>query len=283
MRDERRVEEDAPRNDGEGTMSDHDRKRVPPRRSDAPAHPAGPDPARDADIDDPGAMAHLEALSDALIDLVGHAERLRPDSPAYDDPRFLAWLAREHADDPELLGADEIQALARRIVARVSDTEFGVRRVDRAPELRSITPGPVSTVVDERSARREAAVLDLSVAAGAGRALWDAECESCTPLPDGVPSGRYLALRVAGKSMEPLMHPGDVVLVRLGSELVPDSIVVARLPDDGYVVKRVGRMARRSIELLSLNPAFAPIHAPRSAHTVLGTVVLRCCDHGSGA
>jgi SOS-response transcriptional repressor LexA len=264
-------------------MSDHDRKRVPPRRSDAPAHPAGPDAASDADLDDPEVVAGLEALTDPQIDLVGHAERLHPDSPAYDDPRFLAWLAREHADDPELLDADEIRALARRIVAGVSDATFGVRLVDRAPEVRAIAPGAVSAIVDERSARREAAVLDLSVAAGAGRALWDAECESCTPLPDGVPSGRYLALRVAGKSMEPLMHPGDVVLVRLGSELVPDSIVVARLPDDGYVVKRVGRVARRSVELLSLNPAFAPIQAPRTTHAVLGTVVLRWCDHVSGA
>ena len=83
--------------------------------------------------------------------------------------------------------------------------------------------------------------------------------------------------------MEPLMHPGDVVLVRLGPELVPDSIVVARLPDDGYVVKRVGRVARRKVELLSLNPAFEPINAPRSAHAVLGTVVLRWCDHGGGS
>jgi hypothetical protein len=265
------------------TMSDHDRKGIPARRSDASATRAGPDPASDADIDDPEAIARLEALSDPLIDLVGHAERLHPDSPAYDDPRFLAWLAREHADDPELLDADEIEALARRIVARVRDASFGVRRVDCAPELRAIAPGAVSAIVDERAALREAAVLDLSVAAGAGRALWDAECESCTPLPDGVPSGRYLALRVAGKSMEPLMHPGDVVLVRLGSELVPDSIIVARLPDDGYVVKRVGRVARRNVELLSLNPAFAPIQAPRTAHAVLGTVVLRWCDHGGGA
>lgn len=266
-------------------MSDQDRKSAPTRRSGAPANRA--DPARhsaeEPDVDDLEAMARLEALSDPLIDLVGHAERIHPDSPAYEDPRFLAWLAREHADDPELLGADEIDALARRIVAGVRDATFGVRRIDRAPELRPVAPGPVSAVVDERAQSREAAVLDLSVAAGAGRALWDAECESCTPLPDGVPSGRYLALRVEGRSMEPLMHPGDVVLVRLGPELVPDSIVVARLPDDGYVVKRVGRVARRKVELLSLNPAFEPINAPRSAHAVLGTVVLRWCDHGGGS
>ncbi|HET9809286.1 MAG TPA: hypothetical protein VFQ66_06270, partial [Candidatus Limnocylindria bacterium] len=62
----------------------------------------------------------LEARSDPLIDLVGYAERYRPSSPAYDDARFLRWVARdrrEWARDPELLDRQELLALRNRIVA----------------------------------------------------------------------------------------------------------------------------------------------------------------------
>ena len=71
------------------------------------------------------------------------------------------------------------------------------------------------------------------------------------------------------------MHSGDVVLVRLGPRLVRDSVIVARRPDDGYVVKRIGAVRRTAIELRSLNPEFAPITIPRSESLVVGTVVLR--------
>jgi SOS-response transcriptional repressor LexA len=57
--------------------------------------------------------------------------------------------------------------------------------------------------------------------------------------------------------------------------------VLARVPDAGYVVKRVGRVTRVELELQSLNDAFPPIVVPRDAHTVVGTVVLRWCPHAS--
>lgn len=79
--------------------------------------------------------------------------------------------------------------------------------------------------------------------------------------------------------MKPFLHDGDTVLVRLGSELTPGSVVVARRPDEGYVVKRVGQIQRRSVELVSLNPAFEPIRLPRDPRLLLGTVVLRWCTH----
>jgi phage repressor protein C with HTH and peptisase S24 domain len=79
--------------------------------------------------------------------------------------------------------------------------------------------------------------------------------------------------------MLPLLHSGDVILVRLGPEVARDTVVVARRGDDGFVVKRVGRVSRASVELLSLNPAFPPVRIRRDADSVAGTVVMRWCAH----
>jgi SOS-response transcriptional repressor LexA len=64
--------------------------------------------------------------------------------------------------------------------------------------------------------------------------------------------------------------------------VAPDTVVVARVPDHGYVVKRVGRVTRSRLELTSLNTAFAPVTVPREPGTVVGTVVMRWCGHGEG-
>ncbi len=95
------------------------------------------------------------------------------------------------------------------------------------------------------------------------------------PLPSEIPHGRYVALRVAGDSMEPLMHSGDMVLVKVGARPVTGTVVVARDPDHGYVVKEVGRVTARGVELLSLNPAYPPLQVPQTSGTVLGMVLLR--------
>src|SRR6476469_8115771 len=69
-------------------------------------------------------------------------------------------------------------------------------------------------------------------------------------LPRAVATGhKYVALTVSGSSMEPALHAGDVVLVSVGTSVRHDSIVVARRPEEGYVVKAVGRLSRRAIEL----------------------------------
>jgi phage repressor protein C with HTH and peptisase S24 domain len=231
-------------------------------------------------------LARLEAESDPLIDLVGYVERHRADSPAFEDPRFVEWYCREQRlnheerSDGVALEPDEVAALARRIRERVHADQLGVERVNMAPVQRQHEyPTTASQMVELLRGSSEAALADLSVAAGVGRALWDVECDTSVELPSHLAGGRYLALRVAGDSMTPLMHAGDVVLVKLGPEAQQDSVVVARLSDHSYVVKRVGRMTARGIELVSLNPAFPPVRVSRSANPVLGTVVLRWCSH----
>jgi SOS-response transcriptional repressor LexA len=174
--------------------------------------------------------------------------------------------------------AERVVAVAREIRARAAAARLPVQCVDHPPEeRRALAVGLLSQVIDSAAAAGSAPLLDLAAAAGAGRELWDAECESWIelPRPPELPRGRYVALRISGESMAPLMHSGDVVLVRLGPRLVRDSVIVARRPDDGYVVKRIGAVRRTAIELRSLNPEFAPITIPRSESLVVGTVVLR--------
>ena len=146
----------------------------------------------------------------------------------------------------------------------------GTRPVERAAELVL----PAAAAVEAADRARCAPWLELSVAAGAGRELWDQECERWVELPPTLPRGRYIALGVTGDSMEPLLVDGDTVLVRLGAGPAPGTLVVARLADYGYVVKQVGRLTRRTIELRSLNPVHGPISTRREADTVLGTVVM---------
>src|SRR5687768_3923125 len=232
-------------------------------------------------------LARLEAETDPLIDLIGHVRRTRASSPAFDDPRFLAWYAAElrarheaRPDSAALLRA-ESEAFARRMLVRLQAERLGVECVNQAPIDRQYeVSAAASQMVELLHGSAEAAFADLSVAAGAGRALWDIECDTSVQLPPHLAGGgRYLALRVSGESMTPLMHSGDVVLVKLGTEIRPDSVVVARLLDHEYVVKRVGRLTPVSIELLSLNADFPAMHVPRSTNPVLGTVVLRWCAH----
>lgn len=235
----------------------------------------------------PAEVDLLEARSDPLIDLVGYAERYRPSSPAYDDARFLRWVARdrrEWARDPELLDRQELLALRNRIVATAHAARLGVRVIGATPERERVdATAPVGAVIVDMERNRRAAACDLAIAAGPGRELWEVEVDSCIPLPDDVPRGKYLALTVRGDSMEPLIHTGDMVLVRVGDKLTRDTVVVARDIDGGYVVKKVGRVRAKSIELESLNPGYPPMRIARVPGSVLGTVLLRWCDHGGAA
>jgi SOS-response transcriptional repressor LexA len=232
-----------------------------------------------------GDLEKLESASDPLIDAIGCLESLRPTSPAYGDAQFVTWVAREgrvHASARELLTPDQISALARRIRAAAMAAQAGVQLVDQLPEMVAVQPAwPVSSAIVELSKRGQAAVVDLAIAAGSGRELWDIECEGAVAVPGTLPRGEYVALTVLGDSMEPLLHSGDLVLVRRGGELKPGAIVVMHDTDAGYVVKKVGRVEARFVDLLSLNPSYVPRRVRRTRSAVLGTVLLRWCQHGA--
>lgn len=216
---------------------------------------------------------------DTLVALAG-ALAERSTEP---DPRFLEWQAAELRARRRPTTAAELRAdaRARRLARGALGARFGVRCVPVAPPARApLVAGALSRVIAPAAEAGFAPRLELGIAAGSGRALWDEPCDSWIAIPDELPRGRYVALTVKGDSMLPLLHSDDVVLVRIGPEVARDAIIVARRPDDGYVVKRVGRVGPAAIELLSLNPEFEPTLIERGEGTVAGTVVLRWCGHG---
>jgi SOS-response transcriptional repressor LexA len=201
---------------------------------------------------------------------------------------YYEWFAREARarQTPEERAETERFAakFARRLTADWSMRGLATRLRVRTRRGRGLSM-PASRELDGSTALRIAAqtrsapIIELGAAAGGGRALWEEPVTAYLSLPEDVPSGAYVALTVSGDSMEPLMHDGDRVLVKLGGEPRKDTVIVARLPDDGYVIKRVGRLEPDAIELVSLNPAYAPFWIARDEAPVLGQVVVRWCDH----
>lgn len=251
-----------------------------------PSEGASPDPA-----DTLAQLTREERLAiirgqDLLVDLAAQAELLRPDSRFYTDPRLVAWIDRE-LNSPERAhegwSAERVRASAARIRSKVDAMRLRILPVEGAPPLEpAATAGTIPQVLGDASAAAAAPHLDLAAAAGVGRDLWDEPCDEWVRLPDDVPNGRYIALRVAGDSMSPVLHTGDTILVQLGPKVARGSVVLARLADGGYVVKRVARATRSLLQLASLNPSFPPVTVQRDEHTVVGTVVLRWCPHGPG-
>jgi len=235
---------------------------------------------------------------DLLMQIVGRAayERIDPMDPR--QQRFFEWLAREARLRQSGAERRETERAAKAFVERILARRAAERAAERSQRTEARSPARARLrVVNEPPPYRylaadqvpprlgcardgiPAPVWDLSVAAGLGRELWDEPPAGCVDVPNDVGDGRFVALAVAGDSMEPLMHTGDTILIRLGSELAPDDIVVARHPDLGHVVKRVGRIGSVRVELTSLNPAYEPLEIPNDAALILGTVVLRWCPH----
>jgi SOS-response transcriptional repressor LexA len=221
-----------------------------------------------------------EQILDELLGLVG-AELARRDSALeWQSERLLRWLAadmqlgaRRHQASADTQAAD---AFAERHAAR-----FRILKVERALPLRELRyrGAPViATVAQSMSLAREercATMLELAAAAGAGRELWDEPCDTWVELPVDAPDSPCVALRVAGDSMTPVLHPGDVILVGLHVTPRVGDLVVTRLADDGVVVKQLAASSRTRLELASLNPGYPPLTLRRDRATVIGTVIAR--------
>ena len=232
--------------------------------------------------------AALERAKDLLVRLAGERAMEHLDSLDPAEAAFLEWYAREARATLSVTERASVDAGADRFVRTVRSRRAMERsRVREVPSEPDSAPaweeGTLAQVVAAAARVRHAPAIELSVAAGVGRELWDEPCERWIPLPHDAPDGRYVALRVTGDSMVPLLHDGDTILVKLGDEIVPDAVVVARVPDGGYVVKRVGGIAGSRVELESLNPDYPPIVIARDPSLVLGTVLLRWCTHGARA
>lgn len=232
---------------------------------------------------------------DALVWLVGqHGPPLLPGDVA--DPVvaraqecFWEWLGRDamgRASASERARTDEA---ARRLVQRLARPVEAVRRIDEPVTLmRARAHGTVGRVLDQARQAGAAPLVELGVAAGAARALWDESCDTWVVLPTtGLPSRRYVALRIVGDSMTPLIHSRDIVLVDLDGEVRAGTVVVARGLDDGgvndgYMVKHVDGISGTTLQLSSLNPAYPGAEIPGDRRHILGPVVLRWRAHGPG-
>lgn len=223
-------------------------------------------------------------LADRLMMLLGrHAES--QDQPSMRAPRAsIEWLYREARAELSAVEEARLAERSERFVARVmpklTAAALSVRDLGAYPALRPpAARGTASQVMRIAAALRAAPFAPLAAAAGTGLELWDTVCEDWITLPDDMPSGDYVALKASGDSMLPLLHSGDILLVKVGRRPQVSTVVVARVPEEGYVVKRVAELSRGEIALASLNSDFANLRISASEGLVLGTVVARWCSH----
>lgn len=71
-------------------------------------------------------------------------------------------------------------------------------------------------------------------------------------------TGEFFGLQISGDSMEPKISNGDVVIVRRQDDAENGDIIIALVNGDDATCKRL-RKYRDGIELISSNPAYAPM------------------------
>jgi phage repressor protein C with HTH and peptisase S24 domain len=217
---------------------------------------------------------------DELMRLVGAELARQDDALTHQSEALLAWVAQDlragASADERARDARDADAFARHGSARLA-ARRAERRLPRRVLHERAAPvvGTVTQAMPVARAVRCAVLLELAAAAGTGRELWDEPCDTWIALPAEMQGDRYVALRVDGDSMQPVLAPSDVILVQLDTTPAVDDLVVARRPDDGFVVKRVASLTAREIELASFNEAYAPVRVPREQSAVLGTVIAR--------
>jgi phage repressor protein C with HTH and peptisase S24 domain len=226
-------------------------------------------------------MVRLDDHSiDDLLAAAGRRIESQDHELVYQDEKFLLWLARDLRSGLSSNERSKDERDATEFAARAL-TRLAVRRAEKELPLRKLRqrPAPVIATVAQAlpaaSSDRCATILDLAVAAGEGREIWDEPCDSWLELPDDIPSGRFVAMRVAGDSMTPVLRPREVILIQLDAVPRIDDLIVARLPDQSHVVKRVASIKEGRIELASFNPEYESIFVPRSPSPVVGTVIAR--------
>ncbi len=221
---------------------------------------------------------------DAAVWLAGRRieAALPTEAESLTNPRLARALAAFHGWQAAAQLETDAARFADRVRSRLAGLGRGVRRIDGPPE--GVPPeavGPLAPMVVAARRVHAAPVAELGVAAGSGRELLDEPCDAWVALPADLPSSRYVALRVVGDSMLPLLHSGDLVLLDLDAPVRPGMIAVARHPEHGYVVKRVARTAAggSALSLVSLNPAYPAVPLKPAPGALLGPIVLRWCPH----
>lgn len=231
-------------------------------------------------------ISHLQVAeggddNNSLVQLFGELMDASGDCAAYENENFGVWLEHEANGRNSLWDVQASERGSQQIAKRVQARIRLVRAAGALAE-RPFRPRAAGVVGDAKQVARVASesgcapwVESLAVAAGSGREIWDEPCEQWVELPHGTVGGGHLALTVAGDSMTPCLHSGDVILVNTRKAVARDCIVVARRAEDGYVVKHVTKCGKEALELSSFNTAYVPFVIERSPGVIVGVVVAR--------
>jgi SOS-response transcriptional repressor LexA len=84
--------------------------------------------------------------------------------------------------------------------------------------------------------QRELPLYEFSAAAGAGLTAYTDY--SLTPVPDGVPLSAHYAMRIKGRSMEPLVPDGSVVWVRQQPDVDEGEICIVVIGEDVFCKRK---------------------------------------------
>lgn len=196
-------------------------------------------------------------------------------------PKLVEWMVEDaHArmTHEERVESDRIaRAATARIMRRVRARDASARLVPHRLVQRDATVvGDIRETASLAATERCVGWLGSNaVAAGVGRELWDEPCDSWLELPETIPPGNQIALPVTGDSMEPVLVDGDGIIVDLDARVRTGSVVVARHPEHGYVVKCVSEMSRTWVELESFNAAYPSFRLRRTPGTIVGVVIAR--------
>lgn len=221
-----------------------------------------------------------EQRDERLAHLIGRELEREVSADSSLREEYYQWLAREARENQTSAERNRTSELAHEFAKRMG-SRIKSDRISRRLPLRPLRKQPaggvygIGTAINFASTSHCAPLLDMRVAAGSGRALWDEPCDEWIEVPLSFENGRYIGLRVAGDSMVPVLHSGDVILVKLDAVPAEDDLVVAQRSENEYVVKRVASISDRSMQLESLNPAFERFDLDRRPGSILGTVIAR--------
>jgi hypothetical protein len=224
--------------------------------------------------------AQEERAADELLRRVGEELERSHGALADQSEALLRWLAadlraglagaeREHDERAAIEFASRIRAVQEARSTSAHLPSHSLRQIEAVMVL------PVSQAISVARRSGCAPVLDLAVAAGDARELWDEPCEYWLELSAEAPRGKLMAVGVRGDSMQPVLARRDVILVQLDATPAVDDLVLARVASDGYVVKRLAALSPERVELASLNPGYDPIIARSDDVTLLGVVIAR--------
>ena len=140
---------------------------------------------------------------DGLVESVGRLLEANAGGPLWRDPRFVDWLAietREHDRRAQRRTDRELLTEGRALLAGLRARQLSVTRVTAPPRLRVPSMcGTPGDVLLPAARERAAPVVELGVAAGIGRELWDEAVDSWLEIPLTYRQVQYLALKVAGR------------------------------------------------------------------------------------